>query len=44
MNLTPTPPRPPHLRLLRLVWPFVAIVVLLLALGTASLQVIRGVR
>ncbi|MGE5170217.1 MAG: EAL domain-containing protein [Rudaea sp.] len=31
-------------RLIRLVWPFVAIVVLLLALGTASLSVIRGVR
>ena len=31
-------------RLLRLIWPFLAIVVLLLALGTASLQVIRGVR
>ena len=44
MNLTATPTRPPHFRLLRLVWPFVAIVVLLLALGTASLQVIRGVR
>ena len=44
MNLAATLNRPPHLRLLRLVWPFVAIVVLLLALGTASLQVIRGVR
>src|SRR5690242_11368379 len=31
-------------RLLRLIWPFLAIVVLLLALGTASLQMIRGVR
>lgn len=31
-------------RLIRLIWPFVAIVVLLLALCTASLQVIRGVR
>jgi diguanylate cyclase (GGDEF)-like protein/PAS domain S-box-containing protein len=31
-------------RLVRLVWPFVAIVVLLLALGTVSLSVIRGVR
>jgi diguanylate cyclase (GGDEF)-like protein/PAS domain S-box-containing protein len=44
MNLTATPIKPPHFRLLRLVWPFVAIVVLLLVLGTASLQVIRGVR
>jgi diguanylate cyclase (GGDEF)-like protein/PAS domain S-box-containing protein len=31
-------------RLARLVWPFVAIVALLLALGTASLSVMRGVR
>ena len=31
-------------RLVRLTWPFVAIVVMLLGLGTASLQVIRGVR
>jgi diguanylate cyclase (GGDEF)-like protein/PAS domain S-box-containing protein len=35
---------PSRWRLLRLIWPFIAIVVLLLALGTASLQVIRGVR
>ena len=33
-----------RLRLIRLIWPFVAIVLLLLVLGTASLQVIRGVR
>jgi PAS domain S-box-containing protein len=38
------PPQPAHWRLVRLTWPFVAIVVLLLALGTASLQVMRGVR
>ena len=31
-------------RLARLVWPFIAIVALLLALGTASLSVMRGVR
>ena len=36
MNLTPNPPPPPHFRLLRLVWPFVAIVVLLLALAFAA--------
>ena len=45
--MTPTTAIPPHSarwRLVRLIWPFVAIVVLLLALGTASLQVIRGVR
>ena len=36
--------QPRSFRLLRLVWPFVAIVVLLLVLGTASLQMIRGVR
>ena len=35
---------PARWRVLRLIWPFVAIVVLLLALGSASLQVIRGVR
>jgi diguanylate cyclase (GGDEF)-like protein/PAS domain S-box-containing protein len=33
-----------NFRLLRITWPFVAIVVLLLVLGTASLQMIRGVR
>lgn len=32
------------MRLARLIWPFVAIVVLLLVLGTTSLQVISGVR
>jgi diguanylate cyclase (GGDEF)-like protein/PAS domain S-box-containing protein len=31
-------------RLFRLIWPFVAIVVLLLAFGATSMQVIRGVR
>ncbi|HWC44506.1 MAG TPA: PAS domain S-box protein, partial [Casimicrobiaceae bacterium] len=43
-NITPTIRHPSVFRVLRLVWPFVAIVVLLLALGTASLSVIRGVR
>jgi diguanylate cyclase (GGDEF)-like protein/PAS domain S-box-containing protein len=43
-NPTPTAPQSAGWRLLRLIWPFIAIVVLLLALGTASLQVIRGVR
>jgi len=33
-----------RLRLIRLIWPFVAIVLLLLAIGTTSLEVIRGVR
>ena len=35
---------PARWRLVRLIWPFVAIVVLLLVLGTATLQVIHGVR
>jgi diguanylate cyclase (GGDEF)-like protein/PAS domain S-box-containing protein len=43
-NLTSLSLRPARWRVLRLIWPFVAIVLLLLALGTASLQVIRGVR
>jgi diguanylate cyclase (GGDEF)-like protein/PAS domain S-box-containing protein len=43
-NSAPIAPHPAAWRLVRLVWPFVAIVVLLLVLGTASLQVIRGVR
>ena len=42
-NLTSTSPHP-HWRLLRLIWPFLAIVILLLVLGTLSLEVIRGVR
>jgi diguanylate cyclase (GGDEF)-like protein/PAS domain S-box-containing protein len=37
-------PHPSRWRLVRLIWPFVAIVALLLALGSSSLQVIRGVR
>ena len=41
---TATSPQSAHWRLIRLIWPFVAIVALLLALGMASLQVIRGVR
>ena len=41
---TSSPTSTRRFRLVRLIWPFVAIVVLLLALGTASLQVIRGVR
>src|SRR5205823_14087845 len=43
-RLTSIPLQLADWRLIRLIWPFVAIVVLLLALGTASLQVIRGVR
>ena len=43
-NITPTTRHPSVLRVLRLIWPFVAIVVLLLALDAASLSVIRGVR
>jgi diguanylate cyclase (GGDEF)-like protein/PAS domain S-box-containing protein len=43
-NFAPTMLRSPRWRLMRLIWPFVAIVALLLGLGTASLQVIRGVR
>jgi len=39
-----TPMQPSSWRLIRLTWPFVAIVVMLLGLCTASLQVIRGVR
>lgn len=31
-------------RVVRLIWPFIAIVIVMLALGTASLQVMRGVR
>ena len=44
MTQTTASHQPARWRLLRLIWPFVAIVVLLLVLGTASLQVIRGVR
>ena len=44
MTSTPASPQPARWRLVRLTWPFVAIVVVLLVLGTASLQVIRGVR
>ena len=43
-NTMSTALQPSRWRLIRLIWPFIAIVVLLLALGTASLQVIRGVR
>jgi len=43
-NITTTNPRPAHFRVIRLIWPFVAIVVVLLALGMASLSVMRGVR
>jgi diguanylate cyclase (GGDEF)-like protein/PAS domain S-box-containing protein len=43
-NLTPTTRHPSVFRVLRLVWPFVAIVLLLLVLGSASLSVMRGVR
>ena len=35
---------PARWRLVRLIWPFVAIVALLLALGTATLQAVHGVR
>ena len=44
MTSTHAPSQPVRWRLVRLTWPFVAIVVVLLVLGTASLQVIRGVR
>ena len=44
MTSTPVQPQSTGWRLARLTWPFVAIVVVLLVLGTASLQVIRGVR
>ena len=44
MTLPTAPQQPARLRMIRLIWPFVAIVLLLLALGTTSLQVIRGVR
>jgi diguanylate cyclase (GGDEF)-like protein/PAS domain S-box-containing protein len=45
MNMTrATAQRPAPWRLIRLIWPFVAIVVLLLVLGTASLHVMRGLR
>jgi len=43
MLLTATQPSA-RLRLVRLIWPFMAIVLLLLVLGTTSLQVIRGLR
>ena len=43
MLLTATQPSA-RLRLVRLIWPFIAIVLLLLVLGTTSLQVIRGLR
>ena len=43
-HTTATLLQPGRWRLVRLIWPFVAIVALLLGLGTASLQVIRGVR
>jgi diguanylate cyclase (GGDEF)-like protein/PAS domain S-box-containing protein len=43
-NITPTHRHPSLFRVLRLTWPFLAIVALLLVLGTASLQVISGVR
>lgn len=43
-NFTTTNRDPASARLLRLIWPFVAIVVLLLGLGVASLGVLRGVR
>jgi diguanylate cyclase (GGDEF)-like protein/PAS domain S-box-containing protein len=43
-NVTSTNRHPSVFRVLRLTWPFLAIVALLLVLGTASLQVIRGVR
>jgi len=43
-NPAPTTPHASRLRVIRLVWPFVAIVVLLLVLGTASLQMLRGLR
>ena len=41
---TTVSPQPGRWRLIGLIWPFIAIVALLLALGTASLQVFRGVR
>ena len=43
-KLTTTTDEPPRFRVVRLVWPFIAIVVVLLALGIGSLSVIRGVR
>ena len=43
-NLTTTIRERACFRVARLIWPFVAIVVVLLALGMASLSVIRGVR
>jgi len=43
-NLATTNIHRARFRVVRLIWPFVAIVVLLLVLGTASLQVMRGVR
>ena len=43
-HTTATLLQPGRWRLVRLIWPFGAIVALLLGLGTASLQVIRGVR
>src|SRR3954451_9016827 len=44
MSSLTEPTQTSYWRLVRLTWPFVAIVVMLLGLGTASLQVIRGVR
>jgi len=41
---TPETPPPAYWRLVRLTWPFLAIVAMLIALGMASLHVIRGVR
>ena len=43
-NSTTTTEMRPRFRVVRLIWPFVAIVVVLLALGIGSLSVIRGVR
>jgi diguanylate cyclase (GGDEF)-like protein/PAS domain S-box-containing protein len=41
---TAAPPQPARWRMIGLIWPFIAIVALMLVLGTASLQVFRGVR
>jgi len=43
-NPATTNPQRTRFRVLRLIWPFVAIVVLMLALGMASLSVMSGVR
>jgi diguanylate cyclase (GGDEF)-like protein/PAS domain S-box-containing protein len=43
-NLATTNLHGARFRVMRLVWPFVAIVVLLLVLGMASLQMLRGLR